>query len=63
MSLGAVDVSADVQCHIDPLCNDHFGLQILLVIHFVAGIADPARGMYVHEVTEVDNFHFYLSQQ
>ena len=54
---GAVDMGADVQRGVDPLRHDHLGLQVLRVIHLVAGITDPAGRVDVHEMGEVDNFH------
>src|SRR5260370_9227267 len=48
---------ADVKCRVDALRNDHLRLQILRVIHFVAGISDPSGGMHVHHVAHVDDFH------
>jgi hypothetical protein len=53
----SVEMCADVQCRIDTLCDDTHRLQILCVIHLVAGIADPARGMHIHNVREIDDFH------
>jgi hypothetical protein len=42
---------------VDPLGDDHLGLQILRVIHLVPGIADPAGGMHAHGMREIDDFH------
>src|SRR5262252_11018640 len=50
-------MGADVKRRIDALRNDHLRLQILRVIHFVAGISDPSRGMHVHHMAHVDDFH------
>ena len=54
---GAVDVRADVERHVDPLRDDHLGLQVLRVIHLVAGVTDPTWRMHVHQMTEVDDLH------
>ena len=54
---GAVDVGADVQGGVDALRDDHLGLQVLRVVHLIAGIADPARRMHIHQMTEIDDFH------
>ena len=48
---------ADMKGGIDPLGDDRLGLQILGVIHLVAGIADPARRVQVHHVRQVDHLH------
>ena len=54
---GAVEVRADVQRRVDALGHDPHGLQVLRVIHLVAGVADPARRMHVHDMAHVDDFH------
>src|SRR5262245_40376899 len=50
-------MGADVKRGLDTLRHDHLRLQVLRVIHPVAGIADPSRGMHVHDVAHVDYFH------
>lgn len=57
---GAIEMGADVQRRVDPLRDDADGLQILRIIHFVAGVADRAGRMRVHDVRHVDNFHGLL---
>ena len=54
---GAVEMGADMQRGVDALRHDHLRLQILRVVHLVAGIADPAGRMHVHDVGEIDDFH------
>ncbi len=54
---GAVEMGADMQRGVDALGDDHLRLQVLRVVHLVAGIADPARRMHVHHVTHVDDLH------
>ena len=58
---GAVEMGADMQRGVDALRHDHLGLQILRVIHLVAGVADPAGRMHVHDVGEIDDFHGQLT--
>jgi hypothetical protein len=29
----------------------------LRIVHLVAGVTDPAGGMHVHQMTEIDDFH------
>jgi hypothetical protein len=53
----AVEMGADVERGVDALRNDHLGLQVLGVIHLVAGISDPAGRMHVHHVTHIDHLH------
>ena len=53
---GAVEMGADMQGGVDALRHDHLGLQILRVIHLVAGVADPVGGVHVHDVGEIDDF-------
>ena len=53
---GAVEMGADVQRGVDALRHDHLGLQVLRIIHLVAGISDPAGRMDVHDVGEIDDF-------
>src|SRR6476620_9016913 len=48
---------ADMQCRVDALCDDADGLQILRVVHLVAGIADPAGRMHIHDMGKIDDFH------
>src|SRR5438105_12990952 len=50
-------MGAHVERGLDTLGRDHLGLQVLRVIHPVAGIADPARRMHVHHMTHIDDFH------
>ncbi len=57
---GAVEMGADMQRGVDTLRDDADGLQVLRVIHLVAGIADPAGRMHVHDVGEIDDFHCRL---
>jgi hypothetical protein len=38
------------------LCDNALGLEILRIVHLVAGITDPTGGMYVHQVAEIDDF-------
>jgi hypothetical protein len=47
---GAVDVRTDMKGGVDTLGHDLLGLQILSVIHLVAGIADPAWRLHVHQM-------------
>ena len=54
---GAVDMGADVQRGVDPLRDDHLGLQVLSVIHLIAGITDPAGRVHIHQMSEIDDFH------
>ena len=54
---GAVEVGADVQRGVDALRHDHLGLQILRIIHLVAGVSDPTGGMHAHGMRQVDDFH------
>ena len=54
---GAVEMRADMQRRLDALRDDHLRLQVLRVVHLVAGIADPARRMHVHDVRKVDDLH------
>ena len=54
---GAIEMSTDVHGGVDALRHDHLGLQILRVIHLVAGVTDPAGGMHVHDMGEIDDFH------
>ena len=54
---GTVEMGADMQSGVDTLRHDHLGLQILRVIHFVAGVADPAGRVHVHDVGKIDDFH------
>jgi len=54
---GAVEMRADVQRGVDALRHDHLRLQVLRVVHLVAGIADPAGRVHVHDVGEIDDFH------
>ena len=58
---GAVEMGADMQRGVDALRDDPHRLQILRVIHFVAGIADPAGRVHVHDVGEIDDLHRVLS--
>ena len=53
-----VDMRSDMQRRIDALGDDHLCLQVLGVIHLIAGIADPTRRVDVHQMTEVDDFHW-----
>ena len=55
---GAVEMGADMQRGVDALRDDHLRLQILRVIHLVAGIADPAGRVHVHDVGQIDDLHF-----
>src|SRR6476646_888887 len=48
---------ADMQCRVDALCDDADGLQILRVVHLVAGITDPAGRMHIHDMGKIDDFH------
>ena len=48
---------ADVQRGLDALGDDHLRLQVLRVIELVAGVADPAGRVHVHDMGEVDDFH------
>jgi hypothetical protein len=41
----------------NPLRDNHLGLQILRIVHLVARITDPARGVDIHNVREIDNLH------
>ena len=59
---GAVEMGADMQRGVDALRHDHLGLQVLRVVHLVAGIADPAGRMHVHDVGEIDDFHRQFPQ-
>ena len=54
---GAVEMRADMQRGIDALRHDHLRLQVLRVVHLVAGVTDPAGRMHVHDVGEIDDFH------
>ena len=54
---GAIEMRADVQGGVDALRHDPHGLQVLRVIHLVAGVSHPARRMHVHDVAHVDDFH------
>jgi hypothetical protein len=38
------------------LC-DYLRLEILRVVHLVAGIADPAGRVHVHDMGKIDDFH------
>ena len=55
---GAVDVGSDVKRHVDALRDDHLGLQVLRVIHLVAGIADPTWSVHIHQMSKVQDFHW-----
>ena len=48
---------ADVQGRVDSLRNDSDRLQILRIVHLVAGVTDPAGRMHVHDVGKIDDFH------
>ncbi len=48
---------ADMERGIDALGDDHLGLQVLRVVHLVAGISDPAGRVHVHDVAHVDDLH------
>jgi hypothetical protein len=50
-------MGAHVQGRVDALCNDSDRLQILRVIHLVAGVTNPAGRMHIHDVGEIDDFH------
>ena len=54
---GAVEMGADMQRGVDALRDDADRLQVLRVIHLVAGIADPAGRVHVHDVGQIDDFH------
>jgi hypothetical protein len=54
---GTIEVSPDVQSRIDALGHNHLRLQILRVVHLVAGVADPTGRMHIHNVGEIDDFH------
>ncbi len=54
---GAIEMRADVQRGVDALRHDHLRLQVLRVVHLVAGIADPTGRVNVHDVGEIDDFH------
>ncbi len=60
---GAIEMSTYVQGGVDPLRDNHLALQILRVIHLVAGIADPAGRMHVHDMGEIDDFHSAVLMQ
>jgi hypothetical protein len=53
----AVDMGADMERGVDALRDDHLGLQILRVIHLVAGVPDPAGRVQVHQMGHVDDLH------
>ncbi len=54
---GAVEMGADVKRGVDALRHDHLGLQVLRVVHLVAGVTHPARRMHVHHMTHIDDLH------
>ena len=54
---GTVEMCADVQRRVDALCHDHLRLEILRVVHLVAGITDPARRVHIHDMGEIDDLH------
>jgi hypothetical protein len=54
---GAIDVSADVQRHVDALGDNALRLQVLGVIHLVAGVPDPTRRVDIHEMGQICNPH------
>jgi hypothetical protein len=54
---GAVEMGAGVHRGLDALGDDADGLQVLCVIHLVAGIADPAGGVDAHGVGQIDDLH------
>ena len=54
---GTVEMGADMERGLDTLRDDHLRLQVLRVIHLVAGVAHPARRMHVHDVREIDDLH------
>ena len=54
---GAVEMRADMHRGVDALRDDADGLQILRVVHLVAGVADPAGRVHVHDVRHVDDLH------
>src|SRR5689334_13120743 len=53
-------MSAHVQGRVDALRDDPYCLQILRVVHLVAGVSDPAGRMHVHDVGEIDDFHYTI---
>ena len=54
---GAVEMGAAVHRGLDPLGDDADRLQVLRVIHLVAGITDPAGGVDAHGVGQIDDLH------
>jgi hypothetical protein len=46
-----------MQRRIDALRYDHLRLEILRVVHLVAGITDPAGRVHIHDMGEVDDLH------
>ena len=54
---GAVEMGARVHRGLDALGDDADGLQVLRVIHLVAGITDPAGGVDAHGVGQIDDLH------
>ena len=54
---GAVEMGADMHRGVDALRDDADGLQVLRVVHLVAGVADPAGRVHVHDVGHVDDLH------
>ena len=54
---GAVEMGARVHRGFDALGDDADRLQVLRVIHLVAGITDPAGGVDAHGVGEIDDLH------
>jgi hypothetical protein len=57
---GAIEMGPDMQGGVDALRHDHLGLQILRIIHLVAGIADPAGRVHIHDMGEIDYFHHQI---
>src|SRR5262249_20944980 len=53
----SVKMRAEVELCFNALRDNYLGLQILRVVHLVARVTDPARGVDIHYVREIDDLH------